>query len=126
MALPGRDRWRNKEEEKDGGRGGRARDYLWGGGGQTRREGTNRESHYMALDERANASRAQPARLARKLPRGTPWLAVEGCCCCASSSSHCSHCSHCGAALGSWGSHSQAHWGPGPRHKRYKRALGAS
>ncbi|CAB1418797.1 unnamed protein product [Pleuronectes platessa] len=36
---------------------------------------------------------------------------VEGCCCCASSSSHFSHCSHCGAALGSWGSRSQAHRG---------------
>lgn len=39
MALPGRDRWRNKEEEKDGGRGGRAeedreRDHLWGWRGQ--------------------------------------------------------------------------------------------
>ncbi|CAB1425623.1 unnamed protein product [Pleuronectes platessa] len=52
----------------------------------------------MALDERASASRAPPAR-------------VEGCCCYASSSSHCSHCSHCGAALGSRGSRSQAHRG---------------
>ncbi|CAB1437068.1 unnamed protein product [Pleuronectes platessa] len=76
-----------------------------------------RESRYIALDERANASRAPPARLARSpSPVGygspAPWLAllranrvgdarlaVEGCC--ASSSSHCSHCSHCGAALGS-------------------------
>lgn len=28
MALPGRDRWRNKEEERDRGRGGRGEDEL--------------------------------------------------------------------------------------------------
>ncbi|CAB1432999.1 unnamed protein product [Pleuronectes platessa] len=42
---------------------------------------------------------------------------VEGCCCCASSSSHCSH---FGAALGSWGSRSQAHRGLGGRGTQYK------
>ncbi|CAB1416239.1 unnamed protein product [Pleuronectes platessa] len=62
-----------------------------------------RESHYMALDERANASRARPARLAREITlAGEPGsLALARCC--------------YPAVLGSRGSRSQAHRGLGGR-----------